>query len=114
MLEEGGHFSGSGGKIMTTKTAMDTGPAEDALWALLESTSAETGGPYFNGLVRTLARVLDTCGAWVTEYLEETRRLRALAFWMDGQWIEGYETDIVGTPCETVIETSDLVHFPDR
>jgi len=57
---------------------------------------------------------METCGAWVTEYLEEKRRLRAMAFWMDGGWIEDYDVDITGTPCEKVIESRTLVHFPDR
>ena len=87
---------------------------ENALWAVLESTVAETGERYFAGLVQRLAQVLGTCGAWVTEYLEDQRRLRALAFWMDGNWIEKYEVDITGTPCEAVIDSANLVHFPDR
>jgi PAS domain S-box-containing protein len=87
---------------------------ESALWAILESTSAETGERYFAGLVKTLADALGTCGAWVTEYLEETQRLRALAFWMDGTWVEGYETDIMGTPCEQVIKGDNFIHFADR
>ena len=50
----------------------------------------------------------------MTEYFPETRRLRALAFWMEGQWVKDYEVDIAGTPCERVIDTAKLVHFPDR
>ena len=52
--------------------------------------------------------------SWVTEYLADTRRLRALAFWMDGHWVSDYEVDIAGSPCEKVIDTVGLVHFPDR
>jgi PAS domain S-box-containing protein len=33
---------------------------------------------------------------------------------MDGQWVKDYEVDIAGTPCERVIDTAKLVHFPDR
>ena len=33
---------------------------------------------------------------------------------MDGQWVKDYEVDIAGTPCERVIDTVQLVHFPDR
>jgi hypothetical protein len=33
---------------------------------------------------------------------------------MDGQWIQDYETDIAGTPCERVIDSADIVHFPDN
>ncbi len=66
------------------------------------------------GWPRRWRRVLDTCGAWITEYVEETRRLRALAFWMDGEWVLNYEVDISGTPCERVIDSGKLVHFRDR
>lgn len=85
-----------------------------ALRAILEGTAAETGPGFFAALVKNLAKALGTHGAWVTEYFPETRRLRALAFWMDGQWVKDYEVDIAGTPCERVIETARLVHFPDR
>ncbi|MBS0153089.1 MAG: sigma 54-interacting transcriptional regulator [Nitrospira sp.] len=85
-----------------------------ALRAILQGTATETGQGFFTALVQNLASVLGTHGAWVTEYLPETRRLRALAFWMDGQWIKDYEMNIAGTPCERVIDTAKLVHFPDR
>jgi PAS domain S-box-containing protein len=82
-----------------------------ALRTLLEGTAAETGERFFAALVRGLARALNTQGAWVTEYLEESRRLRALAFWMNGQWIHDFAYDIAGTPCEPAIESPRLVHF---
>lgn len=85
-----------------------------ALRAILQGTATETGQGFFTALVQNLASALGTHGAWVTEYFPETRRLRALAFWMDGQWVKDYEVDIAGTPCERVIDTAKLVHFPDR
>ncbi len=85
-----------------------------ALHAILRGTATETGQGFFAALVQNLARVLGTHGAWVTEYLPETRRLRALAFWIEDQWVKDYEVDIAGTPCERVIDTAKLVHFPDR
>jgi PAS domain S-box-containing protein len=88
--------------------------ADAALRAILEGTATETGQQFFTALVQNLARALGTHGAWVTEYFPEKRRLRALAFWMDGQWVQDYEVDIAGTPCERVIDTAKLVHFPDR
>ena len=87
---------------------------EAALRTILEGTANETGERFFAALVENLAKALKTHGAWVTEYLQERRRLRALAFWMDGQWIQNYEVDIAGTPCEQVIDTANLVHFPDN
>ena len=85
-----------------------------ALRSILEGTANETGERFFTALVENLARALNTHGAWVTEYIQECRRLRALAFWMDGQWVQNYEVDIAGTPCEQVIDTANLVHFPDN
>ena len=85
-----------------------------ALRAILEGTATETGQQFFAALVQNLGKTLGTHGAWVTEYFPEQRRLRALAFWMDGQWVKDYEVDIAGTPCERVIDTAKLVHFPDR
>ena len=81
---------------------------------ILEGTATETGSGFFAALVRNLAEALNTHGAWVTEYLPESRRLRALAFWMGDQWLDHYEHDITGTPCEEVIEKARLVHFPDN
>jgi PAS domain S-box-containing protein len=81
---------------------------------ILEGMANETGERFFAALVKNLAKALRTHGAWVTEYLQESRRLRALAFWMDGQWIQDYQTDLAGTPCEQVIDTANLVHFPDK
>jgi PAS domain S-box-containing protein len=85
-----------------------------ALKRILEGTASETGSRFFDALVENLARALHTHGAWITEFIPERRRLRALAFWMDGQWIRDYEVDIAGTPCEQVIDTANLVHFPDN
>jgi len=87
---------------------------DEALRAILEGTATETGRRFFAALVENLARVLSTHGAWVTEYFPERRRLRALAFWFDGQWVSDYEVDITGSPCEQVIDQRRLVHFPDR
>lgn len=85
-----------------------------ALRTILEGTSTETGERFFQALVQNLAKALKTHGAWVTEYLPESRRLRALAFWMGGQWVQGYEQHIDGTPCAEVIDAAQFVHFPDN
>jgi len=87
---------------------------DKALRAILEGTATETGRQFFAALVENLAKALSTHGAWVTEYFPEQRRLRALAFWFDGQWVSDYEVDITGSPCEQVIDQRRLIHFPDR
>jgi PAS domain S-box-containing protein len=88
--------------------------ARDTLSTILEGTARETGEGFFRALVENLVRATGTTGAWVTEYLPATRRLRALAFRLDGAWIEDYERSIDGTPCEVVLEGRRLVHIADR
>jgi len=91
------------------------GVDEDAaLRRILEGTATETGERFFQALVKNLSLVLGTEGAWVTEYIEESQRLRALAFWLGGQWVHGYEYDIAGSPCEHVIKDSRMVHVPEN
>ena len=85
-----------------------------ALRSILEGTATETGKNFFAALVKNLSRALNTHGAWVTEYFEASRRLKAIAFWLDGQWVADYEYKIDGTPCAPVIEGTRLVHIPDN
>jgi PAS domain S-box-containing protein len=98
---------------------MDRQPLQDvdvdaALRTILEGTATETGERFFRALVENLANALNTHGAWVTEYFSESRRLKALAFWMGGQWLDGWEMIVDGTPCERVVEERCLVHIPDN
>jgi PAS domain S-box-containing protein len=87
---------------------------EAALRIILEGTATETGERFFAALVENLSRALGTHGAWVTEYLEDSKRLRALAFYLGGNWVQHYEHDIKGTPCEEVIEKGQLIRYPDN
>jgi len=98
---------------------MDRRPLEDldidvALRTILEGTATETGERFFKALVKSLATALNTHGAWVTEYFPESRRLRALAFWMGDQWLDGWEMVVDGTPCERVVDQRCLIHIPDN
>jgi len=87
---------------------------EAALRLVVEGTASETGVAFFRALVRNLATVTGTIGAWVTEYLPESERLRAYAFWLNGQFVENFEYDIVNTACATVVKNKKLVHIPER
>jgi PAS domain S-box-containing protein len=87
---------------------------DGVLRAIVAGTAAETGEAFFATLVRSVCEALGTSGAWVTEYLPESRRLRALAFWLDGRPVLHYEYALAGTPCEPVMDGRRLVHIPDR
>jgi len=86
----------------------------ETLRLVVEGTASETGSEFFRALVKNLAKALGTAGAWVTEYFPEQRRLRALAMWMNGQFIDHFEYDVLGTACERVVESRQLIHIPDR
>ena len=81
-------------------TALDE---ETALRTILEGTATETGERFFEALVENLGKALHTHAAWVTEYIPESRRLKALAFYLDGAFLKDWEMDLAGTPCEHVI-----------
>ena len=89
------------------QTAVEAGVAELELFTEAVSrcagTAGEIGGAFFAALVKHLARALGTRCAWVTEYLPETHRLRALSFWVGDHYQDDYEYDVAGTPCEPVI-----------
>lgn len=87
---------------------------DEALRVIAEGTATTIGKPFYASLVENLSRTLGTSGAWVTEYLRDTQRLRALAFWLNGEWIEDYAYDIEGTPCELVVKSAQTVHIPEN
>ncbi|MBU2501121.1 sigma 54-interacting transcriptional regulator [bacterium] len=87
---------------------------KDILFEIVQGTASATGVEFFDQLVKHLAQALGTKCAWVTEWLPEEHRLRALSFWLDDGYCEDYEYDIAGTPCEPVIDRREMVHIPDR
>jgi formate hydrogenlyase transcriptional activator len=89
-------------------------PDNRILRLVVEGTVSETGPEFFRALVRNLATALGTAGAWVTEYLPGPCRLRALGMWLNGRFVEHYEYAIAGTPCEAVVCSKSLIHFPEN
>jgi PAS domain S-box-containing protein len=86
----------------------------DLLQRISDGTSAETGSSFFQAVVKNLSQALGTYGAWITEYLPEAQRLRALAFWLDSEFVDHYEYDIAGTPCETSLINKTYLHIPEN
>ncbi len=87
---------------------------DEALQRILKGTVSQTGFAFLRELVRNLAQTLHTRAAWVTRYVPEKRRLSSLAFWRDGSFVDSYDYDIAGTPCERSIDDGRLVHYPER
>lgn len=102
--------------LLKENTASDRRVVDEntALRAILEGTARATGERFFDELVISLSKALNTHGAWVTEYLAERHQLRALAFWMGGRMVRDHIMEIAGTPCEAVIRTTTMVHCPEK
>jgi PAS domain S-box-containing protein len=84
------------------------------LQALDEGTASYTGDAFFEELVKNFAKLLNTKGAWITEYDRSDNRLNALAFWLDGKFIKDYNYSVRGTPCEYVIDEKRILHIPEN
>ncbi len=100
---------------MTTKKNVRRLPSGlTALKMIVEGTAEHTGEKFFRSLVKSLAQSLNAHGVWITEYLPKQNRLRSFAFWLDDHFVEEYEYDVIGTPCEPVLENDGICHVPDR
>jgi PAS domain S-box-containing protein len=105
-------------RSLKTEETLAENPLQDTdegavLREILEGTAKETGERFFTALVENVAKALGTYGAWVTIWHGE-KRLRAVAFWLGGRFVEDYEYDLAGTPCEPVFKDCRLVHISDR
>lgn len=92
----------------------NTTDENEAIRSILEGTSTAIGEAFFASLVENLSKVLNTYGAWITEYLAEQKRLRSMAFYLGDKWVKDFEYPITGTPCELVVEEKRLVHVRDE
>ena len=96
------------------KRVTETKAEDQKIRMLLEATASLTGNAFFKALVKSLAQVLDVSASWVTVYRSEERRLNSLAMWVDGAFVDEYNYDVAGTPCEPVVESCGIAHFKDR
>jgi len=87
---------------------------EKILRLVVDGTVSETGTEFFLSLVKNLSEALGIFAAWVTEYNRKEHKLRAYAMWANGAYVDHYEYDLEGTPCQAAVEQKQLVHFPER
>lgn len=86
---------------------------DSALRAIVEGTATATGTDFFYALVRELAQALKVRYAFVSELLPCHSRVRTLAFWFNGQFIDNVEYGLDGTPCEVVIGGETVYYTRD-
>jgi PAS domain S-box-containing protein len=105
---------GAAPRAERTRSPLRIGDENQVIRVILQGTATHTGARFFEALVENLSQALGTYSAWVTEYLEETRQMRSLAFWVNGRLAEGFRLNIDGTPCAAVVDSRELLHFPEN
>jgi formate hydrogenlyase transcriptional activator len=81
----------------------------DVLRLILEGTARSTGEEFLQSLVRSLAAAIDVQFAFVAEVAETPSRVRTLAYYGDGRFLENASWELGGTPCEDVVR-GNLCH----
>jgi two-component system, NtrC family, sensor kinase len=76
---------------------------ETALHFMVEETVAKTGAEFYHTCVRSIADIFQAQYAFVTELVDDTcSRSRMLSLWTGESFVEPYEFDLSGTPCQVV------------
>jgi PAS domain S-box-containing protein len=77
---------------------------ETVLRELVDGTSGAWGEALFRSLVRHFAHALDVPLAFIAVCLDQPpHRVRTLAAWKDRGFIDNFEYELAGTPCEGVV-----------
>ncbi|MGH8583277.1 MAG: sigma 54-interacting transcriptional regulator [Gammaproteobacteria bacterium] len=100
---------------MSSRPAGPLQPADTAelaaLRAIVAGTAESTGDAFFRSLVQNLSIASGVPNAFIAEFAAPKTRVRALAFWMNGRFVENQEWELAGTPCEEVVQ-GNLCHHP--
>jgi hypothetical protein len=94
-------------ELMQTINTVELG----ALRAIMEGTAQYTGKEFFRSLVCNLSIATGVANAFIVEFADTNMRVRTLAFWMNGEFVENREWDLAGTLCEDVVR-GKLCHYP--
>lgn len=87
---------------------------QNVLRHLAKGTAGATGDEFFRELVRHFAAIFGVRQAFVTECVNfPTTRVRPLATWDGGRFIDDPEYDLADTPCEEVVLGNRIACYPD-
>lgn len=86
---------------------------ETILNEMAEGTAGAAGDAFYRTLVQHFACALQVSCAFITQCADyPTSRLRTLAFWSDHVFLDDFEYDLPGTPCETVVKAGRVCFHP--
>ena len=85
--------------------------AEEVLRAVAEGTAHVTGEDFFKSLTLRLASALGLRYCFLTQCLDSPpTRLATLAFWAGESFLDNFEYDLAGTPCDGVVAGEACVY----
>ena len=91
--------------------AKDIANAEHVLRLVAEGIASVKGDQFFKVLVRLLATALGARMAFASEFTDTKSRVRTLACWEVDRFVDNFEYDLAGTPCEQVLN-GDIGYYP--
>jgi len=99
-------------EIKNTEKELSTLDRLDLLEKISSGTNSALGKDFFKVLVKNISEVLGLYGVWVAEFFEEENKLKALALYAGGKYIENYEYQIKNTPCEPALSWQGVYFIP--
>ncbi|NER82166.1 MAG: PAS domain S-box protein [Leptolyngbya sp. SIO1D8] len=107
--------------VGVTRTIEERKQREQALQLLVEGTASHTGEAFFQSCIYYMANLLKVDAVLIGKWADvEKHRVRTLSFFMAGQLRENFDYDLVGTPCEQVMQSGSAyfaeglaAQFPD-
>lgn len=85
--------------------------AEEVLRAVAEGTAQATGEDFFRALAQELPAALELRYCFLTRCLgTPPSRVATLAFWSGESFLDNFEYDLVGTPCQGVVAGEACVY----
>ncbi|HWH71009.1 MAG TPA: PAS domain S-box protein, partial [Candidatus Sulfotelmatobacter sp.] len=103
----------AGVRVATVRDVTERKRGEEALRAIVRAT-AGSGEEFFRGLVAELAKVLGVKYALVGVLVAGApERVRTVAMWCRGDWVENCVYTLAGSPCANVVG-KQLCHYPSE
>jgi len=93
----------NGKKSVREKDGEQSRHGSEMLRSIVEGVASVVGEEFFRSLVRSLSDTLEVKCAYIAELLEESKRLRLLAFWGGAGFVEDFDCNMSTSPCGKVV-----------
>ncbi len=100
----------SPGMLPTDSDGQSHPEVDILLETIVTGITPVTGDEFFAALVQQLAQALGTRYAFIAEFAAVKTRVRTLKFWAGMCYLDNFEYDLSGTPCEAVL-AGDIRHY---